>query len=152
MTGTRIPRHVIERAIMNARRDLLTEHIGFFFVNPGKTHVESGHVNSWGEKNPYVEYCPADNIAKDPRVGSEVAAEWLAHKMLDLKLEPLAMFHSHPSGIAVPSRGDIDFFPVHYVNWGLLWTYTEHRSIWRYNKNGEVTHMNDFGVVIPDVQ
>lgn len=158
MSGVRIPRFIVTRAIMYARINKTEESCGFFFTNPGKVHVEDifsktpDLVDSWGERHPYVEYRVAPNMAKDPKVGTEIPAEWMAHHIVDLKLEPLAMFHSHPSRINAPSEGDLKFFPEHYVNWGMIWVADQPQSIWLYNQFGEVRHQLESGVVIPDVQ
>jgi proteasome lid subunit RPN8/RPN11 len=147
MTGTAIPKYVVQRAITNAQIDPLTEHIGFFFTFKGRLHVEPDHRGG-----PYVIYKAADNIAKDPRVGAEVAAEWMADQMLEQGLNPLAMFHSHPSQMDVPSEGDLEYFPVHYVNWSLIWVASHPKSLTMYNAHGEIRKPLMDGLVIPDAQ
>ena len=129
-----IPRSEIEKAISHAREDLHHERVGFFFT--------------WAGAEPMAKYYPAENIAINSRVSSEVAAEWMAKQIIVMDLKPVAMFHSHPSGSPYPSTGDRQFFPSHYVDEALIWNELAPTVMTQYDNNGHTRFVHLDGVII----
>lgn len=128
-----IPRSEINEAINHAREDLDFEQIGFFFITAERDKVM---------------YSQAPNIAINPRVSSEVAAEWMGKQMMESCLTPIAMFHSHPSGSNHPSLGDRQFFPRQYVEEAFIWNHRTPTVLTQYDYLGHIRFVHLDGVII----
>jgi proteasome lid subunit RPN8/RPN11 len=130
MTLIHLPMDVVGRAITWAQIDSTQETVGFFVVNPGKIHV------SPEQSGPYVEFKSLQNQSKFPERESEVAARDMAEMIVDHGLYPVAMFHSHPSGVGKPSEHDVQFFPQAYVDWGFIWDMVDPLVLTQYTVDG----------------
>lgn len=114
-----IPKDVVEAAIDDAKATPQFEIVGFFAVDA------DGAV-TWERMT---------NVHPSPENTSEVAASEIFDMIMNRGLHPVAMFHSHPSGDATPSPGDMEFFPGEYVLNSLIWAANEPDSVTRYTHN-----------------
>ncbi len=84
-----------------------------------------------------VGYVPCTNLATNPYLNFIIGTDEIAD--LYVKFELLALFHSHPQSHPLPSRKDMQAFPRHYVDKGLILVMgedvREDRWVW-YNESG----------------
>ena len=117
-----IPMHIVEDAVRDMQKDLSVEVIGFFCM----------------DKDFKIAWHLAENIYPEPEVGAEIDAKWLAQKIINEQLTPIAMAHSHPSGLGYPSDGDYVMFPTMYVNVAFIWYAGDPIYLTQYTANREL--------------
>lgn len=67
-------------------------------------------------------YLPMVNTSKQPALHFEISVDQMIDVM-DEGMDLVALFHSHPNGRQEPSAIDIQTFPVHYVDHGLIYAF-----------------------------
>jgi hypothetical protein len=123
-----VPTIVVDVAIADMQACPQLEVIGFFCM----------------DKKYRVGWQLAENIHPNPNEASEIDARWIAQKVLNEQLTPVAMMHSHPSGIAVPSDhpgGDYDMFPSMYVDVAFIWVQDYPGVLTQYTATKELHHI-----------
>ena len=125
MNAAGIPYSQIRNAVAWALAKPDEEVGGFFFRCP---ELGVMFMNAPGQVDTAEHISGVAPIAEVGPVGKRVFSStftiepsWMAYQILHNNREPLACFHSHPSGIAEPSVTDVRQFPVHYARVGFIY-------------------------------
>jgi proteasome lid subunit RPN8/RPN11 len=86
-----------------------------------------------------VVWMPSTNVHPEPKGNTEIPADEIATMILDLQITPLALIHSHPSGLLVPSLGDWEDFPSAYVEVCYIWSHKMPDYLCEYRLSGHGT-------------